>query len=239
VCEDAEGNAIGEFVIKLRSSVRSGPPGLAFEFIAAHLAELLGIPIPESALVQIDSALGDSLPEGSAATATRLKNSAGLNFGLRYMTPGFNTWPVEESVPDALRQAALEIVAFDALIDNSDRNTAKPNVLWKGAELFVIDHELSFAFLFLVGGVPQAWFDRLSFLKKHPFYPGLRGRDDLDLTRFLAALSEVTDDEIDAILDAVPPQFQAEAHVDQIRAHLCSTRNDSQTFGEAILGVLR
>lgn len=213
-CLDAAGDACGDYVVKLRAAVRGGPTGLAFEYLAARLAERLSIPMPPAALVEIDEDLAAAMPD--AELAERLRGSAGLNFGTRFLAPGYVTWPVGEPVPVTLRQVAVEIMAFDALIDNADRRREKPNLLWRGEELLVIDHELAFAFTRLIGTAAEPFSDTtLKGLEGHPLRAGLRGAP-IDVGRFVGELESLRAGEIDAICRGVPAPFGSE-YRDRIR----------------------
>jgi hypothetical protein len=126
---------------------------------------------------------------------------------------------VDDPVPGALRQTAVEILAFDAVIDNADRRREKPNLLWKGDELLVIDHELTFAFTRLVGQ-PTHPFENgtTDFLKEHPLRSGLR-RAEVNLDRFTGELEALSGDVIQTLCGSVPEEFGAD-HLDTIAAWL-------------------
>lgn len=181
-CKDATDQIVGDFVVKFRSEVRGQETGLLFEFLAAQLALRLGIPMPSPALIELDSLLADATPD--IAIAGRIRASMGLNFGTCFLAPGYVTWRKNDSVPLSLHQTAIEIMAFDAVIDNADRRQEKPNLLWKDDEMFVFDHEVAFAFTRLIGTIPLPFDDvGMAFLRNHPLYAGMRGQE-IDLRRF-------------------------------------------------------
>ena len=66
--------------------------------------------------------------------ANRIRASAGLNFGTRFISSGYATWQKDDAVPASLRQGAVEVMAFDGVLDNTDRRRQNPNLLWKGDE---------------------------------------------------------------------------------------------------------
>ena len=180
-------SSFGEYVLKLRSEVRAS--GLTFEYIAALLAQRLGIEMPEPVLINL--AFDVALAQGhNEDLCNRLSRSVGLNFGTRYL-PGLTTWAPDRRVPPSIAQRAAELLAFDALIDNADRRQEKPNVLVGSDRVVAIDHELAFSFLRLIS-VPRSWLDRLSFLRTHPFYHGLKGRLP-GLAAFKSRLVELDD----------------------------------------------
>jgi len=106
-------------------------------------------------------------------------------------------------------------MAFDALIDNSDRRRDKPNLLWKGDEIFVLDHELCFTFVRLIGDRYLPFdYHSLAFLTAHPLYAGLLGRFT-DLSRFTGELESIDEDTLESFFAAAPAEF-GRAHQEQI-----------------------
>jgi hypothetical protein len=147
-CEDSTGRPAGEYATKLRGNVRSKEIGLQYEFIAWQLADYFGIAAPPAALVTIEDALAEAIQDEEVHAS--VKGSIGLNFGTEFLV-GFNTWVAGDSIPSSLLTTAAEIVAFDAVIENTDRRREKANLLFKGDALFVFDHELAFSFVQLIG----------------------------------------------------------------------------------------
>lgn len=125
----------GRFVAKLRGAGH-GVVALVAEIIVAELAEALGLPVPERALV--------SLPEGVPSDdlndelADLLARSSGLNLGFRLLD---GARPPSEEALRALDDELVGRVLFlDGLTMNLDRTDANPNVLlWKGRP-WLIDH---------------------------------------------------------------------------------------------------
>ena len=235
-CEDHTGQTSGDFVVKLRSEVRGKETGLLFEFLAAQLALRLGIPTPQPVLIELGDALADGLTD--PVIADRVRASKGLNFGTKFLAPGYVTWRVNDAIPVALRQVATEILAFDAVIDNADRRRAKPNLLWKDDELYIFDHELAFAFTRVLGAVPLPFTEEsLRFLRDHPLYHGLR-KQTVDLRRFTGELESLQDDELDDLLRGVPPEFGT-LYLERIQQWLVSARDRAQSLAVAIGSILQ
>ena len=235
VCEDEEGNEAVEYVVKFRSEVRGGATGLLFEFIAAQLADSLDVPMPAPALIELDAQLADATPERSVAE--RIRASIGLNFGTRFLTPGYVTWRVNDEIPLTLRQTATDILAFDAVIDNADRRRDKPNLLWKGDELFVFDHEVAFAFTRLIGTHIPFEDTGMQFLREHPLYAGMRGQP-IDLRRFTGELEGLTDSVISSICNRVPSEFGT-MYLDSIQHWLTQARDRAQYLAGALGRILQ
>jgi hypothetical protein len=221
-----------DYVMKMRSEVRAS--GLTFEYIAACLAQRLGIEMPAPVLINLpfDVALAQS---HNPELCDRLTRSVGLNFGTRYL-PGLTTWPPDRRVPMNIAQPAAELIAFDGLIDNPDRRRDKPNVLVASDRVVAIDHELAFAFLRLIAQ-PPTWLERLLFLREHPFYAGLRGHMP-SLEAFKARLANLEESEIDEISGSVPREFPRD-HCARIAEHLKEVRAGADRFIHAIEEVLR
>src|SRR5579872_1929915 len=114
-CEDQAGTMVGEYVVKLRGAI--GESGLLKELFAVRLAGHFGLASPEPAVIGIDQVLVDVVANTHPAQAARIRGSVGLNFGTKVLT-GAPIWPVDKSIPEAMWQAAVDIFAFDGLLQN-------------------------------------------------------------------------------------------------------------------------
>ena len=125
----------GTYVAKFRGAAQ-GPRALVAELVAGELGRLLGLPVPQLALIEFDAVLARSEPD--AEIQQLLRTSAGLNIALDYLPGALNWEPALAPPPDPALAAA--VVWFDALITNVDRTPKNPNLLrWHGA-LYLIDH---------------------------------------------------------------------------------------------------
>jgi hypothetical protein len=148
-----------------------------------------------------------------------------LNFGSKVITGGFDTWPIGKAVPFNLKQLAAEIFAFDAFIQNPDRGD-RPNILWKGDELYIIDHEMGFSFILEILPLSKPWqITSLGFMKNHLFYGSLKGQE-LNLDRFRGALELLSDNVMAGITENVPIEWRnnnikkIETHINEITHHI-------------------
>lgn len=233
-CEDSSGKPAGEYATKLRGGVRSNEIGLQYEFIAWHLAEYFNVPHLPAALITIEEELTSTIQDREVRE--HVKKSIGLNFGTEFRA-GFNTWVADDTIPLSLQKTAAEIVAFDAVIENVDRKRDKPNLLFKGDELLVLDHELAFSFIQTVGLNLNNWNSkRLEFLSHHAFQRGLKGKA-LDLTDFVSTLRGLSNKMITGICDAVPPEFGAVSA--KIPAHLKAIRENATTVMDIIREIFK
>jgi len=228
-CEDDLGIASGDFVIKLRGGLDRGVTGLTCELVASRLATHFGLAVPEPALVMIDADFAELVAslgarDGDRIKADRIHSSVGMNFGTR-MLSGANTWPVDKWIPEALWQAAANLFCFDAFIQNPDRRFNNTNLLTRGNELFLFDHELAFSFLLDIFASATPWrLDEQPYLSDHVFYRPLKSKV-IDITGFAEALTTLSGPTLDGILNGVPPEWnngsltKIEQHVRTVSAH--------------------
>jgi hypothetical protein len=96
-------------------------------------------------------------------------------------------------------QDAADIFAFDLIIQNPDRRKDKPNLLRKGDELFIIDHEMAFSFLYALTPDEYPWLGKgMNYVKEHIFYSGLKGRA-LSWDRLQGALEAIDDSRLEIV----------------------------------------
>lgn len=233
-CEDSNSSEEMEYVVKLKAGMEHGVKGLAAELISSQLAIILGIPTPEFAIINIDSELAEICESN---ISERIAASSGPNFGSKIITGGYQTWPVGKSIPVSLKSLAGDIFAFDSLIQNPDRKTDKPNVLWKGDDLFVIDHEMGFSFIYDILPVPDPWrVTELRFMRNHLFYTCLKGKP-VNLERFAGALESLSIEEIEEIIAMLPEEWRTDIN-EKIKEHLCAIRDNMTNFLNEVTEVL-
>ena len=140
----------GEFVVKLLASERMSNEACFRELVAALIAIELGIRVVNPVIVNIDEDFSESLI--GKECFQRIKDSIGLNFGSKYLGKGYRTIVKDEKFDDNLLEKAKDVFWFDMFLQNVDRTFTKPNLLTNGKDLVMLDHELAFSFLFLLGG---------------------------------------------------------------------------------------
>jgi hypothetical protein len=125
----------GMYVVKFRGAGQ-GPKALVAELLAAQLGQALGLPVPETVLVELDPALGMAEPDPEIQEL--LERSAGLNVGIDYL-PG--SLPLGAPAGSGVSpELAADVVWFDALLQNVDRTPRNPNLLLWHRNLWLIDH---------------------------------------------------------------------------------------------------
>jgi hypothetical protein len=232
-CVDHSGNPAGDYVLKLSAAMDTGTKAAANEIIASLLAERLGLLRPEPAMVQIHPDLIPWLSARRPEVARVIQSSAGLNFASKFLTDAA-IWPIGRPLPDSMFGSAAHVFAFDALISNDDRRYTNPNVLVRGDDIFVIDHEAAFSFLYLVGGMEASWAVRnRRSLTDHVFYFQLR-KQTMDLSMFTARLAQLGEAELETIVRAVPNEWRYDG-LERISDHLKAARDHSAEFSRQVL----
>ena len=194
-----------EYVIKFRGAGH-GAKALVAELVAGEIGRALGLPVPE--LVIADAARGDRAGESHDEIRDLLGWSIGLNIGLAFvagaLAPDLDRGPLEG--PDW----AAEVVWFDDLIVNPDRTPRNANLVVHDGRTWLIDHGSALY-------VHHAWHDP----DEHAARPFERIRDHV-LLPFAgsiergrrAARAAPAPPIIDAILDAIPDGWLADARFD-------------------------
>jgi len=186
-----------------------GISGMAFEALAAMVAADLKLPICEPFFVEIDATFVASVKDAEAAAV--LVASCPICFGSEAAGSQWSAFNVGEQILSDRQDMALAITAFDAFIENIDRGpSGKPNLLVKGDQFRIIDHELALR----VRGLfppPAPW--NVGYLASLP-QPGghvlarkLKGNKNLDYAPIKDAWSGLSDARLDAYLATLPPQW--------------------------------
>ena len=217
----------GTYVAKFHGAAQ-GPRALVAELVAGELGRLLGLPVPQLALIEIDPILARSEPDPELQDL--LAASAGLNVAVDYLPGALNWEPALAPAPDA--DLAAAVVWFDAFITNVDRTPRNPNILRWHRRLYLIDHGAALYF-------HHQWDDHLARararfapIREHVMLP-FTGADALRAADArLAPL--VTEAALAAILAAVPdvwltadatPDATRRGYVDHLAARVAPPRD--------------
>ena len=224
-CEETDAQE-QDYAVKLKTT-RCLVYGLCCELVCCRLAELLGMLTLEPAIVDITEAFVETVPQDRIKN--RLRESLGANFGTRFLTGGYSTWPRSKPLSAALRIPACEILCFDVLIQNSDRRPEKPNILWRENELIILDHELALPFPFLIG-CSEPWNDQfIQGIRNHLFFEELRRRP-FESERFQGALEAITDDDFESVLNLIPQEWVEPERIQTLREYFPRRRDSVNTW---------
>src|SRR5687768_15879472 len=129
----------GLFVTKFRGAGQ-GPKALIAELISGLLARAVGLPVPDLALIEVVPAFGRAEPDPEIQEV--LRNSHGVNVGLRYLDGAFNFDGIAAAEYIDARFAS-DLVWFDAFVTNPDRTHRNPNLMICQRRPWLIDHGAS------------------------------------------------------------------------------------------------
>ncbi len=235
-----EGDDLGTYVLKFRGAGQ-GRKALIAELVAGEVARVLGLPVPEIALMHLDPELGRTEPDPEIQDL--LRASAGLNLALDYLPGSLGFDPlVEPTAPDL----ASRILWFDALVTNVDRTPRNTNLLiWHG-RLWLIDHGASLYFHHnwstLNKSGPNPTSQRpFAGARDHVLFPFAR-----DIKKADARLAPLlTPDTIHGVLDLVPEEWlRGESGFDgpnEVRSayagYLCSRLEEPRSWVQALEDV--
>jgi len=206
-CEDADGEEI-EAVVKLRGHPQIAPGAFTSEALCSLLASDLGLPVQQPYRVQIDREFAATVPDPTLRPI--IEASAGLNFGSKKWGPGYTIWPSAQNPPRAMRQAAMEIFAFDGLIQNPDRRAENPNCVYLGEEFLIYDHEMAFSNFLLLFAKPPWESGGLGNLKDHVFRDAVRCQT-MQLDRLQGALEALDEPRFQSYIESIPTAWDGEA----------------------------
>jgi hypothetical protein len=174
-------------VVKSRAGYADKPDAMLREVFGLLLARALGLTAPEPVFVEIQQGL-DWGAADHPAHAELIRQSIGWNVGTIHLGNAWKPWSVG-SKPRSLASETLETAyAFDAMVQNSDREPDNPNMLWRGDTLALLDFDKAFAYLRTEEAEDRPWRKTLinQNLHRHSLYPHLPElREELILGRDL------------------------------------------------------
>jgi hypothetical protein len=184
---------------KLRGAGQGTAP-LVAEIVVAHLAEAIGLRVPERSLVRIPPAIPSLDHDGELAAL--LTASEGVNLGFAYLD---NSRPLTDREIAAISDDdAAAILWLDGLVMNSDRTPRNPNLLWCYEGMWLIDHGAALGFQYAWDSVTEES-PRRPFVVWDPHVLHDRQSVMLQWDELLAA--RLTRETVDEAIAAVPDTF--------------------------------
>lgn len=219
-----------EVFLKPSARPEVGIEGMTNELLAACIAGHIRLPICEPVLVELQQEWIDSIPQPGIREL--LAASSPVAFGSTSAGDGWRRWTTEDRATGERRATALSVFAFDAFVENADRLVSNPNLLVRGDEIRIIDHELCFRIRTLLFPPPRPWLEgnleRLvaSGSNSHVFGPLLRGDRYVDVPALKAPWESLSDDALNAYGACIPPEWGAAAEaVTDALTHLREVRD--------------
>jgi hypothetical protein len=131
----------GRFVAKLRGA-GGGVPALVSEIIVGEIADRLGLPVPERALIELQSDFRSD--DRNDELYDLLRRSIGDNVGFRWLDGARTPRPEELARLDD--DFVARVLWLDGLTLNPDRTAANPNILFWNQRPWLIDHGAALSF---------------------------------------------------------------------------------------------
>ena len=214
----------GTYVAKFRGAAQ-GPRALVAELIAGEIGRLLGLPVPQLVLIEMDALLARSEPDEEIQQL--LRESAGLNIALDYLPGALNWEPALAPPPDPMLAAA--VVWFDAYVTNVDRTVRNPNLLRWHRQLYLIDHGAALYFHHDWTGHLARSQSPFAMIRNHVLLPlagDLRAADAALAPRITeAALHDIVAQVPDAWLTGEPsPAATRRGYVEHLWSRLAAPR---------------
>jgi hypothetical protein len=185
-------------VVKLTARLGLPPVEYLAEWVAAAMGRELGLAIPEPMCVSITEAFADAIIDDGVRAD--VQQSCVPTFGLEFVRA--TQYVPAPTVRPELRFPASELLVFDILVHNFDRQPNNPNLLQAGRDVLVpIDHELTFEFIHPPPREAPGRDPRIDLVRKHLFGQALRGKV-ADLTSFRDRVKSLTDVWFDGLVAA-------------------------------------
>lgn len=223
-----EADDLGVYVCKWRGAGQ-GLRVLVAEVVAAGVARLLEVPVPDLVAVELPREIARY--EADEEVQDLLTASVGLNLGVDLLHRAFGYDASYEPEP----ALAARILWLDACLANVDRSWRNPNLLLWREQLYAIDHGASLYFHYSWpggGGSPERFAAQAYDAGEHilrRFAAQARAQDDVLAARLTRpALSRVLDEVPDEWLEPVPgaptPGELRDRYVDYLAARVAGPR---------------
>jgi hypothetical protein len=173
-CRDEAGKDEAVY-LKTVAGYANRPQAAGVELFTTLLARQLGLKAPEPVVVEVPQG-AERMVSGAPKHAALLRLSAGLNFGTVALGPDWKGWLPDlstRSFPDAMVE---KILAFDGLVQHTDRGRDNPNLMWNANEIAVLDHEKVFTYLGIKGAGKRPWraFFQMAPFARHVLQPAAK-----------------------------------------------------------------
>lgn len=189
------------YVLKVKGS-GDGVLANIVEWIAAHFATELSVPIVSHELLTVEKALLDQVKDPEIRQP--LENSLGINFGTVYRKDAVVY--ADQKIDKKLRD---DIFLLDVFLLNIDRTVKNTNMIVEDDKLYCLDFGSSFTLRYCIDDTFFAVDSVLKELKKHPFYD-----EKIKPDAFIKRIEKIEDQNILSIAHSIPDEWIAE-HFDK------------------------
>lgn len=229
-CYDGH-SGTAEYVVKFHGKIAGGAVS---ELLASELGKLLNIPVADGVVVEVDDRLGNVIPDLAAG----LRSGVGPHFGSKHHSGGFGVFSSNYAVPGDLVPVAIDIFAWDMLLQNPDRRKSNPNLLCNGSQFLVIDHELACAFEALIGECDPFRLRGTQLERDHVLrFAFIRHIDPTLFDGFTSRLATLELRRVEDLVGALPATWCYPRRTDAILAHFAAVLADVDKFKDSLLGI--
>ncbi|MGI4951928.1 MAG: HipA family kinase [Janthinobacterium lividum] len=216
-CQSEDGESI-DVVAKFTAGCNR-PADLAHEVLGSFVAKSLGLPTPRTFIVEVPPALISAINDTNRQAL--IKKSCPLAFGSE-MAPGYTQWEVGSNVPGSSLPLAAAIWVFDAACENADRGKENVNLLAASDDWLLIDHELAWPGVPMIGA-PKSWqtggLKHLVDETRHIFTKSLK-EGALDLTMAQNGWQGLSLSEVSLYAQTIPSAWNATTAVSKVLSQL-------------------
>lgn len=217
---DSDDDAAQSLLVKAVGLPEVTPASLFNESVGNLLARRLGLEPPEACLTILTEQFVGAVERQLANEGLRIE--AGVGVGTKFVRGLANLVPSAAPSAEELEQMTL-LYAFDMLVQNPDRRLDNPNCGALDGKLVPFDFEMCFSFLMALGRPDPCAISAHGLAAQHCCRDPLRSRrSSVSWKPFLDALRSLTDEELQLMVTAVPPDWQGSA--DRVRAHVSAVR---------------
>ncbi|MGG3936357.1 HipA family kinase [Bacillus stercoris] len=198
------------YIVKVAEN-DEGPRVLINEYVCYKLAKLLGIPIPEAALINIEADVIDITPYLKEKSV-----KPGIHFGSKFIKKA--AVPIHEPLLRLITNTedVPSIILFDQIIYNNDRTQNKGNLMidLKEKQLLAIDHSHPFKIgaLWDAGQLNKIHEDGLCLVNEfhgHNYKVLLRYvNGNNPFNKILQKLERISEEDIDWCFEGLPQEWE-------------------------------
>lgn len=228
-----------EYAVKLNASERMTIQARMFELIAAFMAIEIDLNVVEPVIIEITEEFVD-LVKGKEYFL-KCNKSIGYNYGSTFVK-GYLIVDNNIGLSDRQKEQAQNIIAFDTLIGNVDRNAQKPNMITNGDNIILLDHELAFSFIrvlsFLKNKTPWVLNEEdQTIMIKHCLYSRVKGCVD-KLDEFGEKMTRFDEEFWENVRSNIPDEWYSHDEFIEIKTHVNSMIENRDEFIKNIKHIL-
>jgi hypothetical protein len=144
----------GSYVVKFKRAERMSNEASMRELLASFIAMQLDVNIVSPAIIEVTPEFVETLKGHDCWKVANM--SLGYNYGSLYKGD-YSTLILNQPLNQSQLSYAQDVFCFDLFIQNSDRTFIKPNMLTNGIDIYALDHEIAFGFIFTPFITPLVW----------------------------------------------------------------------------------